>query len=561
MHYSSGILVTLALLVTGAGAVPWISEVYPDTWMKGDEDEYLTISWDTNPGEISISDGEGTISLVPADNQEHSCTIARNGEAYRRTWGKSPAYELIDSSAMIPEPRLTGKFQLSNKKDELVLSWHNTPIQNISWPGTFACRQGQIHLRSPHGGWDDRVLMAGGSRFAPVTYPNVSGTAFVSPDCSRGILEETIREADTEILLNVYEFTDTGLAQELCDAAGRGVRVSVLLEGGPVGGIPPEEFPVIDQLVKTGISVRIMEGSDGDHVPYRYDHAKYLVVDGRDLLVTTENFKEHSFPHIGESGNRGWGVILHSSDLAGYFSRVFREDENGPGVNLAEGRPGDTESPVMETYHPVFVSQAFQGAEVTPVLSPDTSTLIADMINRSRERVWIQQAYITEYPNGRENPFLAAAVNAARRGVDVRILLDGYYYNIEGEKDNDEMVTSLSTLAARENIPLQARVLYPEKTGLLKVHTKGVITDGEVLVSSMNWNENSACFNREAGVIIKSLPAASYFASVFLSDWSGDMPDQQVQVPGTDGQDGMIRMAALAAVLILLVILYRRYHR
>ncbi|MDD1724515.1 MAG: phospholipase, partial [Methanospirillum sp.] len=209
-------------LVAGAGAVPWISEVYPDTWMKGDDDEYLTVCWDTNPGEISISDGEGTITLVLADNPEHSCTIARNGEAYRRIWGKSPEYELIDSSPVIPEPGVTGKFQLANKKDELVLTRHNVKIQNISWPGSFTGRQGQIHTRSPQGTWDERVLMAGGSRFTPVTFTNASGTAFVSPDCSRDILEKTIRETDTEILLNVYEFTDTGLARDLCEAAARG---------------------------------------------------------------------------------------------------------------------------------------------------------------------------------------------------------------------------------------------------------------------------------------------------------------------------------------------------
>ncbi|MDD1723940.1 MAG: phospholipase D-like domain-containing protein, partial [Methanospirillum sp.] len=312
---------------------------------------------------------------------------------------------------------------------------------------------------------------------------------------------------------------------------------------------------------QAGIPVRMMEGSDEDHAPYRYDHAKYLVADGTKVLITTENFKEHSFPRAGESGNRGWGVVLDSPDLAGYFSRVFREDENGPGVGQAEGHPGETETQSGETYHPRFISLAFSGADVTPVLSPDTSILIADMINKSRERVWIQQAYITEYPDRRENPFLAAAVNAARRGVDVRILLDGYYYNIEGEKDNDEMVDSLSTLAGRENIPLQAKVLYPEKAGFLKVHTKGVITDDEVLVSSMNWNENSACFNREAGVIIRSLPVASYYASVFLSDWSGELPDQPVQARGLEDRDAVLRMISLAGVLIVLFILYRRYHR
>ncbi len=338
------------------------------------------------------------------------------------------------------------------------------------------------------------------------------------------------------------------------------MAVSVLLEGGPVGGIPPEEFPVIYDLIQSGADVRVMEGTGEDHAPYRYDHAKYLVTDSSRVFLTTENFKEHSFPHAGFAGNRGWGVVLDSENIASCFTDVFRGDFDGPGVNIAVGRDGITDAPVTTPYSPVFSPQSFSGAVVTPVFSPDTSILIADMINESKSRVWIQQAYITEYPKNGTNPFLAAAIDAARRGVDVRILLDGYYYNIEGENDNDEMVTRLKTLAAQENISLQAQVLYPEKTGLLKVHTKGVVADDSVLISSMNWNENSACFNREAGVIIRSRDAASYFASVFLLDWAGKKERRPSRgLPGSDA--GFIQMVTLAGVLIFLILLYRRHHR
>ncbi|MCA1915584.1 MAG: phospholipase, partial [Methanospirillum hungatei] len=80
------------------------------------------------------------------------------------------------------------------------------------------------------------------------------------------------------------------------------------------------------------------------------------------------------------------------------------------------------------------------------------------------------------------------------------------------------------------------------------------------LISSMNWNENSACFNREAGVIIHSKDAASYFASVFLLDWAGKKERKPARsLPGND--TGVIQMVTLAGVLIFLLLLYRRYHR
>ena len=558
--YPLPVILLICVLMTPVSAGPYFLEIYPDTWMNGDEDEYITIGWDHPPGSCTISDGEGTITFSPSNSGSSSCTIARNGEQYNHVWGRYPSYEIIDSTPAVPQVTVQGRFQLSNKKDDLTLTCEGCTYDTVTWPGTFKPRNGQIHFRSAGGIWDPRVLMAGGSRLEPRTFENISGTGFVSPDCSREILEEIISNAKRSVLLNVYEFTDPGLAQILCDTSRRGVAVSVLLEGGPVGGIPPEEFPVISDLIQAGADVRVMEGTGEDHAPYRYDHAKYLVADDSRVFLTTENFKEHSFPHAGFAGNRGWGVVLDSADLASCFTEVFQGDFDGPGVVIAEGRAGTAEQPVTTPYNPVFAPLSFSGAVVTPVFSPDTSILIADLINESRSRVWIEQAYITEYPKNGTNPFLAAAVDAARRGVDVRILLDGYYYNIEGDEDNDEMVTALQTLAARENISLQAQVLYPEKTGLLKVHVKGMIADDSVLISSMNWNENSACFNREAGVIIHSRDAASYFASVFLLDWAGKKERQPARsLPGSD--TGFIQMITLAGVVIFLLLLYRRYHR
>ena len=564
MRILSLFLLFLILYISYSVADPMISEVYPDTWVKGDEDEFVTINMSSEPGLISLSDGEGTITIIQEGNKAGKIIIARNGEAFRRVWGHYPDYEIVNSTLSVPEPAIKGKFQLANKNDELSLTQDGRLIQNISWPGDFQPKQGQIHFSYQDRKWDRRVLMAGGSNHVPDVFSHISGVVFVSPDCSRKILEDLLSEAQNEVLLNVYEFTDPGFAELICDAISRGVKVTVLLEGGPVGGVPADEYPVIKNLTDSGARVLMMSGSDEEHAPYRYDHAKYIISDKKKVLLTTENFKLHSFPPSGYSGNRGWGILLDSPELATYFSDVFKEDINGPGIYNASGRFGEVEDPSEELYRPTFSATTFSDAEVTPVLSPDTSYLISDMINESRDRVWIEQAYITEYPDGKKNPFLGAAVNAARRGVDVRIILDGYYYNIEGDKDNDEMVISLQTLASRENITLKAKILYPEKNNLLKLHTKGVIADNRVLVSSMNWNENSACFNREAGVIVNSKTVASYFASVFLQDWSGSELDKTPAAYGASNKDGIIQVIqvlALGGVMVFLILLYRRYHR
>ncbi|HWQ67433.1 MAG TPA: phospholipase D-like domain-containing protein [Methanospirillum sp.] len=534
-----------------------ITEVYPDSFLKGDPDEYLVLSGTGDLTDIEIGDGEGSLSFPTGAQSGGSVIIARDAEAYKGFFGSCPDYELVGKDPSVPDMIASGRFQLANAKDELYLTLKGQTLQNLSWPSVFRPRKGQIHLIGPDGKWDERVLMAGASRFQPETYNQVSGTAFVSPDCSRAMLEDVIRSSRIELLVNIYEFTDPGFTDLICEASGRGVRVSVLIEGGPVGGITPEELAVIARLGSAGIPVFAMAGTGEDHAPYRFNHAKYIVIDGERLFLTTENFKAHSFPPKGLAGNRGWGVILSSRDLAGYFSRVFHEDMNGPGVREVEGKDGVIPPYSAEPYRVSFAPIQVTAESVTPVLAPDTTGLILPLIQNTSRRLWIEEAYIKHWSGGKKNPYLEAAVEAARRGVDVRILLDSYYYNTEDEADNDEIVREITGIATRENIPLQARMVDLDNTGLLKIHAKGVIADDSVFISSINWNENSPVFNREAGLIIRGSAITSYFASVFERDWQG------VRATSSESRRGYDygKITAVAGVILFLLVLSWWRHR
>ncbi|HDN96196.1 MAG TPA: hypothetical protein ENG71_03940, partial [Thermoplasmatales archaeon] len=53
------------------------------------------------------------------------------------------------------------------------------------------------------------------------------------------------------------------------------------------------------------------------------------------------------------------------------------------------------------------------------------------------------------------------------------------------------------------------------------IHNKGLIIDGEkVLISSINWGENSVRRNREIGVVVEDKNIASYFEDIFWYDWN-----------------------------------------
>jgi phosphatidylserine/phosphatidylglycerophosphate/cardiolipin synthase-like enzyme len=340
----------------------------------------------------------------------------------------------------------------------------------------------------------------------------------------------------------------------LIRARERGVNVTVLLEGGPVGGISTEEKSILWKMSGHAITVSAMLPRKGEHAPYRYDHAKYVVIDRSAVLVTSENFKYSGFPPEGMTGNRGWGVYLENPKVARYFSDVFSTDAKSRSVVPFTGSPGNFEPEPERKYMAEFAPGRYEGATVRPVISPDTSFQITDLVNSAGQSIDIEQAYIKNETAYTLNPYLSAAVNASRRGVHVRVLLDSYYYNIEDENDNDEMAALINRIGTGENIPLEARCADLSAQTVDKIHNKGMIVDGRyTLVSSINWNYNFPNFNREAGVIIDHSGIARYFGDVFEDDWKSS-----ITIPET--KTDYVKITVIGGVIALLVLVYYYRH-
>jgi len=555
MRRIATVVLLLCLLACTAGGVR-IVEFCPDPYQPGDPDEYLVLEGSGMLDGFVLSDGEGGYRFPPGTPIDGRLVIARNGPAFEQAHGYPPDFEIEARTPAVPDVIPNGNLLMANRADELLLYRGTTLVQQVAWPADVHPREGQIHYLE-EGVWDPRPLSIGQSRLLPATFEGVAVTAFAAPDCSYEVFSAAVAEAEREILANVYEFTDPAMAADLVRARERGVAVTVLLEGGPVGGLPPEERAVAGALNRSGIPVLSMTTTDAAHAKYRYDHAKYLVIDGSTVLLGSENFKPGGYPAPGLQGNRGWGVCLEDAGLAAYFREVFLLDTAGGDIVPLEGTTANLSTPRAPPYTVEFTACRAVGARVTPVVSPDTSALILRLIEGAEESIAIEQAYITNETAYGLNPYLAAAIDASRRGVLVRVLLDSAWFNTEGDADNDEMVEVVNRIAAAEGLPLAARLADLEANNLAKIHNKGVIVDGRaVLVSSINWNANSPAFNREAGVIIEHPDIAAYYTRVFLDDWNAS------KEKGASGAPGPDRLKIVAATCILAgltgLYLYRR---
>jgi hypothetical protein len=154
----------------------------------------------------------------------------------------------------------------------------------------------------------------------------------------------------------------------------------------------------------TGARVAVYTIKSTGTLPAQYQslHVKYLIADGSQTLVLSENFKPTGIPLPGTRGNHRWDVVVGSTGVAEYFRDVFTANTEGydisaymPGTELL---PESWSDDVITVHCPV---RKIYNVSVAPIISPDTSCLIPALIQDADEKIDLQQTYISSYPGMR----------------------------------------------------------------------------------------------------------------------------------------------------------------
>jgi hypothetical protein len=141
---------------------------------------------------------------------------------------------------------------------------------------------------------------------------------------------------------------------------------------------------------------------------------------------------------------------------------------------------------------------------------------LADFIDSADSEILLSLQYLEMdwYWGWQENPLLDSLEDAAGRGVAIRLAINQHYVD-----ENDEIREVVNELNNWEG-DVEA-ILMSENDTVKKLHNKGVIIDGEsVLISSINWGDNSILRNREMGLIIHSQAVTAPFEESFWEDWN-----------------------------------------
>jgi phosphatidylserine/phosphatidylglycerophosphate/cardiolipin synthase-like enzyme len=298
-------------------------------------------------------------------------------------------------------------------------------------------------------------------------------------------------------------------------AAARGVKVRFLAEK-VFQKTYPELLARLD--AKEGIEVRIY---DFAAIAGGVLHAKYFLVDGREVYVGSQNFDWRSLQHIQELGAR-----VMEPGVARAFSDVFETD-----WALAGG--GDKRNRTRSNY---LFPAAVGDSQVTPVFSPtgwlpdptlwDLPRLV-EMIDRATKTVRVQLlTYKTTSRDGSYFDALDAALRrAASRGVQVQLLLADW----SKRKGTIEGLQSLQALAG---IDVRMSTIPPFSGGFVPFarvgHAKYMVVDGRrAWIGTGNWEGDYFTQSRNAGLVIDSPKFGErldrYFADAWGSTYAYDV--------------------------------------
>ncbi len=492
----------------------YISELYPNPVAPYTPGEFVTVRFppEANRSDYTLEDPYRNVSLSPQERYLDGSQITELDptnatytvkSAQSDDWTELTYSTDANRTAWLTD-RTVAEFSeyvsLANDGDHLTLRKNGSVVDEHEYTDAPEGERYDIATGewSPLGATDKPVITADGG----------SVETFVLPDSADRAVE-FLENATDRIILAGYTLSDEGVVEALIEAYDDGVDVSVLVDGSPVGGMVADEAAALDTLDRAGVPVRVL---DGEKARYRYHHPKYAVVDDG-ALVTTENWKPAG---IGGQSSRGWAAITDQKAIVEGLASTYEAD-----TGWVDTRPWDEHDPTLVdpegssdgSYPSSIPAESLSVEQTELLLAPENAeTHLTEELAAAEERIDIKQVQISD----RSFPLLAAALDAAERGVEVRILLSSQWYAAE---ENEQLKEELSEHAETEDLPVKIRLAKPDDA-FEKIHAKGLVIDGDrAFVGSINWNNNSLRNNREVGLMLHGNEVGEYYQTVFEKDW------------------------------------------
>ena len=350
---------------------------------------------------------------------------------------------------------------------------------------------------------------------------------FTFPECGGKPILESLMAATESVKISIYMLTSTYVGSILTDLENNGVEVQVILENKPLGY--EQDGELLKTMVDAGAEVKFIGGGSYDR--YSYVHNKYAIIDGDEVIITSENWTDGN---IGTGGNRGWGAVVYGEEFATQMDDFFTNDWNFDDDFISfDSKYPDVVAKSLPTISDVtsyidsldYSTKTYSDVGTSIYMSPDnTFKALMYLIENADTRVYTEQMDIgASFETFATTSPLSAMISASNRGVDARFMITN--------SGNTEFISKLNT-----ETNIKSAGMNP--SGYKTMHNKGVIIDDTVWVSSVNWTENAFMNNRECGLYLQSKEITQFYLDSYMKDWDYNykLTDSITVVPDSSGK-------------------------
>lgn len=303
---------------------------------------------------------------------------------------------------------------------------------------------------------------------------------------------EAIRQAKREAIVETFILFEDKVGLQLHaamrEAALRGVKVDLMIDGF---GSPDLSREFIEGLTSAGVKVRVFDPGHrflGKRLNvFRRMHRKIVVIDGERAFVGGINYSADHLLDFGPKAKQDYAVELHGPIVAEIHQFVLRAIALG-GKGAGWFRRRLRQAPAATAHARAGEADAMFVTRDNRRHTNDIEQQYRAAIRAARERIVIANAYF--FPGYR---LIKELRRAARRGVDVRLIL-------QGEPDMPIVKTAASMLYHHL---LHAGVRIYEYCDR-PLHGKVALMDDKwSTVGSSNLDPLSLSLNLESNVIVR----------------------------------------------------------
>lgn len=303
-----------------------------------------------------------------------------------------------------------------------------------------------------------------------------------------------------------------GVLQHLKAAGERGVKIRFLMEEKGIRISTPETLEQLKAIPNLELRIIPYQRLSGGIL-----HAKYLLVDGEQAFVGSQNFDWRALAHIHETGLR-----ISDASVVRQIQAIFEQDWQAQALLAAEKPvPQLTSQPTVEPLQSNYLVASPRAYNPAGVI--DSQLELPRLLASARQRVRVQVMDYAPLSFGpdRTRPYYAVIDNALRsaaaRGVQIELMVANW-----NTKKPD--IAWLKSLALVPNVQVKVVTIPPASSGFIPfarvIHSKIMTIDGEIAwVGTSNWTGGYLDNSRNLEIVLHDVNMSQRLDKLYSELW------------------------------------------